>query len=143
MKPKGLDSARATIPKNMSEERLLYFIAQIKTKEIKPEGFGSSRVTILKNKNEGLQFLFETPQDAAPISNAGMTLPLGDGSVHRFAGSGTVQFKTQAGTVYTFISEGDSLHRLTFILTQEHGYVYLRGKGRVAPEGGTEVKLGY
>ena len=86
-------------------------------------------------------------------AESGSLLPMGHGSVHRF--DGTVAFKPFQGGMtflakndpddigYWFVSGGDANHRLTFYLTKEHGYVYLRGKGRVIPKGGDEVTLGY
>ena len=62
------------------------------------------------------------------------------GSIHRFVGKVNLEID---GQIYSFIGEGDKLHRLTFGIIKNIGYVYLRGKGRVILKNGKEVKLGY
>lgn len=66
-------------------------------------------------------------------------VPLGDGSIHRFAGG---RQKTLKVANYTFVNEGKEHHRLTFCLLKGQGYVYLRGKGLVIAPDGKETKLG-
>jgi len=126
--------------------------------ELRPDNAGPSRVGPsgrfgVSIKGDKVEFSMETPRDLFSSVGVGVLAASAEGSVHRF--NDIVTFKSSHGVMgclektesdiigYKFINEGDPNHRLTFYLTKEHGYVYLRGKGRVIPKGGTEVKLGY
>lgn len=99
-----------------------------------PLRVGSLTVT---TKNEFIKLLLEYPSDGFPIVSDSPYLSFKSGSIHRFLGE--IEFKLNR--VYTFIGEGDKLNRLTFVMVDRIGYVYLRGKGRVMLDG-KEVKLG-
>ncbi len=113
----------------------------------------TGRVT-LKIRGQYVEFNMQTQKDRAPFVGMGMVLPMGPGSVHRFDGSvvfkpypegGLLFLKTNEPEIagYKFIGKGDQYHRLTFYLTKEYGYVYLRGKGEVIPKrGGEATRLG-
>ncbi len=60
---------------------------------------------------------------------------LGHGSLHRFTGE-------VALFGYKFFGDGAEADRLTFVLLQNLGYVYLRGNGRVITKEGREIKFG-
>ncbi|RJQ51373.1 MAG: hypothetical protein C4526_10335 [Nitrospiraceae bacterium] len=75
-------------------------------------------------------------QKEVPESQADITAPLGNGSIHEIYGS------VRIGN-YNFLNEGDKSDRLNFGIIESYGYVYLRGKGKVILPDGTEVKLGY
>ena len=82
----------------------------------------------------------EFPGDQIQISMQGTgfgpSMPLGDGSIHRYAGN-FVLFKH-----YTFFGEGGPSNRLTFCLLKKKGFVYMRGKGRVILKDGRKIELG-
>lgn len=72
--------------------------------------------------------------DGIPVQRdaARAVAPLAPGSVHRF--KGTVKLGDT-----TFVGEGLRNSRLTFGLVPNHGYVYLRGKGKVIQPDSKEV----
>ena len=79
-----------------------------------------------------MTLLTEFPGDAARAR-------FSDGSVHRFVG----QFPF--ANILTVVGEGDKDHRLTFVVLNEIGMVYVRGKGRIvlAAEGkDSTIQLG-
>jgi hypothetical protein len=114
--------------------------------EVKPlAGFPTGRITMRGAGARGVARLTsEFPGDTVEMrfgmtgGDAGITAPWGAGSVHRF--DGRVEMD---GIDHVFIGEGDKPDRLSFGLTKNVGYVYLRGKGRVISSNGKEVKLGY
>lgn len=121
---------------------------------IRAGGVGGTGSVTLKSDQQNILFNMELPDDRVPMVNLGVVLPMGPGSVHRF--DGTVCFKPYPTggllipeanepetAFYKFSGTGDPYHRLTFYLTKEYGYVYLRGMGEVTPIGGGQpVKLG-
>ena len=94
------------------------------------EGEGNS--VTLEAAAGKMTLLTEFPGDAARAR-------FSDGSVHRFVG------RFPFADVLTVIGEGDKDHRLTFVVINELGMVYVRGTGRVvlAAEGkDTTIPLG-
>jgi hypothetical protein len=82
-------------------------------------------------------FFQEYPGDRMPSKRGDYVgWPCTDGSVHRIKGTITTD-------TCTLINEGAESERLTFAVIQPHGYVYLRGKGKVILPDGREVALGY
>jgi len=76
------------------------------------------------------------PTIPGPELYAGMrsfepVMPLAENSIHRFDG-------TVILSGYKFINKGDSLNRLTLLLT-ENGYIYLRGEGTMWTPDGEKV----
>jgi hypothetical protein len=61
-------------------------------------------------------------------------LPLGDGTIHRFAGKVELWDRI-------FEGEGDEANRLTF-LVRSNSYYYLRGKGSVTTKDGKQENFG-
>jgi hypothetical protein len=124
-------------------------------KEIVPKPGGvTGSLSISENGPSEFLYFTEYPQDRTTFATGSFAtiesnvkdvlsskaVPLGDGSIYRFAGG---QQKTIKVTNYTFVNEGKEHHRLTFCLLKGQGYVYLRGKGVVIAPDGKETKLGY
>ena len=74
---------------------------------------------------------------------------LGNGSIVRFAGRVSWQRlsrylllkeNSKPPESLVFIGEGGRLHRLTFWISEAHGFVYVRGKGRLILDG-KEINL--
>ena len=79
------------------------------------EGQGNS--VTLQATGDRITLLTEFPGDAARVRFT-------DGSVHRFIG------RFPFADVVTLFGEGDRNHRLTFLVLDELGMVYIRGAGR-------------
>ena len=79
------------------------------------EGQGNS--VTLQAGSDRITLLTEFPGDTARVR-------FSDGSVHRFIG------RFPFADVVTIFGEGDQNHRLTFVVLDELGMVYLRGLGR-------------
>lgn len=96
-------------------------------------GWDSTGKAATSTRKECVEYVLFGRDDSTKACNA--TLGAAP-AIHRFAG-------TFSAPGYTFVSDGDSLHRLTFALIDSIGYVYVRGKGRVIPATGAELRLGY
>jgi len=92
----------------------------------------------VKNEKKVIDLVAEFPGDGQGVIIYRGYLSLISGTIHRFVGKIPLLIEG-----YTFIGEGDKLHRLTFGVIENVGYVYLRGKGRVILKNGKEIKLGY
>ena len=79
------------------------------------EGQGNS--VTLQATADRVTLLTEFPGDAARVR-------FSDGSVHRFIG------RFPFADVVTLFGEGDKNHRLTFVVLDDLGMVYIRGTGR-------------
>jgi hypothetical protein len=79
------------------------------------EGQGNS--VTLQATAERVTLLTEFPGDAARVR-------FSDGSVHRFIG------RFPFADVVTLFGEGDKNHRLTFVVLDDLGMIYIRGTGR-------------
>jgi hypothetical protein len=84
------------------------------------EGQGNS--VTLQAAADRVTLLTEFPGDAARVR-------FSDGSVHRFIG------RFPFADVVTLFGEGDKNHRLTFVVLDELGMVYIRGTGRAVTAG--------
>ena len=107
-------------------------------KEIMPQGGLPGSMTLVQSGAHSLSVKMEFPGDAMPIVN-NQPSAFGSYCLHRFKGRIELDME---GDMYTFISEDDKLNRLTFVMVDRIGYVYLRGKGRVILKDGKEIKLG-
>ena len=131
-----------------------FVVKDLRPANVGPQGVGQSGRVTISVQGQSVGFQMQTPKDAIPMAGMGAVLPMGPGSVHRFDGSVAFKPYPQGGMMfvddkeaeaagYRFVGKGDQYHRLTFYLTKEYGYVYLRGKGEVIPKsGGETTKLG-
>ncbi len=90
---------------------------------------------------KALIFSLEMPRDGFESLDA-KPLLLGNKSIHRFAGEVRLGGGLGGEGLPTVIGEGGKGDRLTFVLLEGVGYVYLRGKGKVVYPDGKIVKLG-
>jgi len=98
---------------------------------LEPDDGRPNSVT-LSGASGGMSLQAEFPGDVRQVR-------FSDGSVHRFAG------RVPFADVLTLLGDGDRDHRLTFVILDDIGMVYLRGQGRILIlEDGTEktVQLG-
>ena len=109
-------------------------------KEIMPKTGLPGSLTMEGTREGYIKGYMEFPGDRIPLLFGVPNIPFAPSSIHRFVGKVNLEID---GQVYSFIGEGDKLHRLTFGVIKNIGYVYLRGKGRVILKNGKEVKLGY
>jgi len=101
---------------------------------------GRLTISAVDSANKILQFNCEFDGDRIPIINNEPRIPWANCSVHRYEGEVRINFDSD---LFTFFGEGDKLHRLSFCVIENIGYVYLRGRGRVLLKNEKEVKLGY
>jgi hypothetical protein len=132
-------------------------------KEIMPQSEGSGSLTIMTaaatkeraNRTylgRGYVGAMEFPGDNIPFALFEVSIPFGNGSIHRFLGNvkledifylSKVTGKVDGAVVFIGEGdEGDKRNRLTFCVLKDVGYVYLRGKGKVITNG-KETPLGY
>src|SRR5215831_11393312 len=91
------------------------------------EGQGNS--VTLQSTNDRVTLVTEFPGDTARVR-------FSDGSVHRFVG------RFPFADVVTLFGEGDKNHRLTFVVLDEIGMVYVRGTGRAVTAADGTIQFG-
>ena len=94
---------------------------------LEPDEGPANSVTLMA-KSDTMTLVKEFPGDVA-------TARFSDGSVHRFVG------RFPFGDVVTLVGDGDKEHRLTFVVLDEIGMVYLRGLGRAVDEGQKQATI--
>jgi len=112
-------------------------------KDVKASGDPPNRTTLSVAAEAGGLVLsrseFEGDVVFSGIGSTGLRASLGGaGSIYRYKG----EVKSNVGNITTFIGTGDKLYRLTFVIVEGVGYVYLRGRGTVVRDDGSKVELG-
>lgn len=129
------------IKKNSSADRVII-------KEISSTSSHSSRLTMISYEKLGINgsgaefSTKEFPNDQIWFDySSGFHKPdiFGNGSIHRIIG----KIGFPHGQYSYVVGEGDKLNLLTFAVIDKIGYVYMRGKGKLIKNDGTEILLGY